>query len=186
MSKERRLIIARIIALLVVIGLSVYVFTLSDAEIKKIEGLGYFGIALLAFLSNATVLIPAPGLFVVFAMGARFNPLFVGLAGGLGGALGEISGYLAGFSGQAIIEDYKIYQRSVGWMKKHGGITILGLSIIPNPVFDITGIAAGALKMPLWKFLIWVWIGVTTKMTYIAYAGAGAFSLPWLTQLFNE
>jgi uncharacterized membrane protein YdjX (TVP38/TMEM64 family) len=104
----------------------------------------------------------------------------IGFAAGAGGALGEISGYLAGFSGQAIIENREAYRNMVAWMEKYGYLTILFLALLPNPFFDLTGIAAGALKMPLWKFLIWAWIGITLKMMVVAFAGAGIFSIPWL------
>jgi membrane protein YqaA with SNARE-associated domain len=185
MTTERRLTIARILALLIVIALTVFIFTLSDEQIERLEAFGYLGIAILTFLSNATVLIPAPGLLVVFTMGARLNPLMVGIFAGIGGALGELSGYLAGFSGQALIENIRVYQRSVRWMEKYGALTIILLSMIPNPVFDITGIAAGVLRMPIWKFLGAAWIGITMKMITMAYAGAGTFSIPWIENLLR-
>ena len=128
-----------------------------------------------------TVLLPAPGIAVVFAMGGVFNPIGVGLAAGAGGALGELSGYLAGFSGQAVIERADIYDRMVQWMQRNGDWTILLLAAMPNPFFDITGIAAGALKMPVWRFLFWCWLGVTTKMTIFAYLGSAS-----LAQLFPQ
>ena len=53
-------------------------------------------------------------------------------------------------------------------------LTILVLSAIPNPFFDLAGAAAGALKMPLPKFLLWCWIGETIKMLIFAYAGASS------------
>lgn len=41
-----------------------------------------------------------------------------------------------------------------GGMERYGVGVILFLSIIPNPVFDFMGIAAGALRCPLKKFLL--------------------------------
>jgi uncharacterized membrane protein YdjX (TVP38/TMEM64 family) len=131
-------------------------------------------------MTNATVLIPAPGLAVVFAMGAIFNPVYISLAAGAGGALGELSGYLAGFSGQAIVERTNIYNRFHAWIEKNGFISIMFLAAIPNPFFDVAGVAAGMLKMPLGKFLIAVWIGVTFKMFIFAWFGSS--SLSWLLE----
>ena len=150
-----------------------------DAKVGLLLGLLF--IFIIAFLANATVLLPAPGIAVVFAMGAVFNPLVVGLVAGAGGALGEISGYLAGFSGQAVIERVDIYDRMVKWMGRNGNLTVLLLAALPNPFFDITGIAAGALKMPVGRFLFWCWIGVTIKMTVFAYLGSAS-----LAQLFSQ
>lgn len=164
----------RIVALLVVIGITYYIFSIRD-RIAQFEQYGYVGVFLVALLANATVLIPAPGLAIISAMGSVFNPLGVGLAAGTGGAIGELSGYLAGFSGQAIIEQMHIYNRIKPWIEKYGGWAILVLSAIPNPFFDAAGIAAGMVKMPLRTFLISVWVGQLIKMTFFAYAGQSSY-----------
>jgi membrane protein DedA with SNARE-associated domain len=140
---------------------------------------GYIGIFLLSILANATIILPAPGVAFVFGMGAVFNPLLVALAAGAGAAIGELSGYLAGYSGQAILQRTAYEQQLEGWMRKNGDWTILVFAFIPNPLFDIAGMIAGMLKMPLWKFLLFCWIGKTLKMLLFAYAGK--VSIPWLT-----
>ncbi len=160
----------RVLALVFVVGISYFIFSIRD-RIEEFEQYGYAGIFLVAMLANATVLLPAPGVAIIYAMGSIFNPLGVGLAAGTGGALGELSGYLAGFSGQAVIERGDIYARIHPWVEKYGGWAILVLSAIPNPFFDIAGIAAGIVKMPLRTFLISTWIGQLIKMTAFAYAG---------------
>jgi membrane protein DedA with SNARE-associated domain len=178
--------VARLLALIFVIAVSIYIIRIPEEQVGKLEGYGYPGIFIISILSNATVLIPAPGLVIVFSMGARFNPLWVGIAAGLGATIGELSGYLAGFSGQAIVENRQLYERMVSWMKKNGPLTVVSLAFIPNPIFDLTGIAAGALKMPIWKFLFWAMIGKIIKMLLTAYAGAGLFSTPWLNQMLSN
>ena len=174
-QKNLTLTLARILALVAVIVISIFVYSIRDRA-EEFAVYGYPGIFIIAFLANATVLLPAPGIAVVFAMGAVFNPLLVGLVAGMGGALGEISGYLAGFSGQAAIERVDIYDRMVRWMGRNGNLTVLLLAAMPNPFFDLTGIAAGALKMPILRFLFWCVIGVTFKMTVFALLGSA--SLP--------
>jgi membrane protein YqaA with SNARE-associated domain len=171
MKSRKGLTLARILALIIVISFSVFVFSIRD-QAENLAYYGYPGIFLLAFLSYATVLLPAPGVAVVFTMGGVFNPLIVALVAGAGAALGEMSGYLAGFSGQAVTERAPIYERLTSWMDRKGGLTVLLLSAIPNPFFDIAGVTAGILKMPIPKFLMWVWIGETIKMTIFAFAGA--------------
>jgi uncharacterized membrane protein YdjX (TVP38/TMEM64 family) len=173
MSPRLRLILLRILALVFVIGISIFVFLIRD-KAEQLQGYGYLGIFLIAFLAYATVLLPAPGVAVVFTWGSIFHPAGIALAAGVGAMLGEISGYLAGFSGQAVIEKAAIYQRLTGFMQKNGSLTILLLSAIPNPFFDLAGATAGALKMPLRKFLFWCWIGETIKMLFFAYAGASS------------
>lgn len=167
----------RVVALLAVIGITVYIYSIRD-RVEEFEQFGYAGIFFIALMANATVLLPAPGVAIIYAMGAVFNPLWVGLAAGTGGALGELSGYLAGFSGQAVVEKTDIYNRFHPWVDKYGGWSILILSAIPNPFFDVAGIAAGIAKMPVQTFLIFTWIGQIIKMTLFAIAGH--YSLEWI------
>lgn len=177
MTKERRLALLRILSLLAVVGLSAFIFSIRD-QVESFAHYGYPGVFLVALASNATVLLPAPGVAVIFAMGSIFHPLGVGLAAGAGGALGELSGYLAGFSGQAIVERMDLYERIHPWVEKYGTLAIFILAAIPNPFFDLAGVAAGVTKLPLHQFLFACWGGQTIKMTAFAYAGAA--SLNWL------
>jgi membrane protein DedA with SNARE-associated domain len=172
----------RILALLAVIAITVYVFSIRE-RVDDFAALGYPGIFLIALLANATILLPAPGVAIIYAMGAIFNPIGVGFAAGTGGAIGELSGYLAGFSGQAVIERTDIYEKTKPWIARYGGWAILVLSAVPNPFFDAAGIAAGIAKMPLKTFLFFVWIGQLIKMTLFAYAGR--YSLEWIARFLN-
>lgn len=176
MNTKTRTTIFRILAVIAVIGISVYIFSIR-ARVDGFAAYGYPGIFLVALLSNATVLLPAPGIAIVFAMGSVFHPLGVALAAGAGGAFGELSGYLAGFGGQAVVEDTAAYARVQPKVQKWGGWAVLVLAAIPNPFFDLAGVAAGASKMPVWKFLLFCWIGQIIKMAMFAYAGAA--SLNW-------
>jgi membrane protein YqaA with SNARE-associated domain len=171
LSPERRITLARIMALFIVIALSVFVYSIRDRA-DQLAVYGYPGIFIISFLAYATVLLPAPGVAVVFSMGSVFNPLGVALAAGTGAALGELSGYLAGFSGQAVVERVDIYERLTVWMKKNGSLTVLVLAAIPNPFFDLAGVAAGSLKMHVVRFFIFCWIGEVIKMAIFAFAGA--------------
>jgi membrane protein DedA with SNARE-associated domain len=167
----------RILAILVVIGITVagYIFR---GQVEKFAAYGYPGIFLIVLISYATILVPVPGLAVVFALSGVLHPLGVAIAATIGGATGELSGYLAGYSGRAVIENWKRYEKITAWVKKYGGPAILVLAAIPNPFFDVVGVAAGALKMPVHKFFLWVLPGQLIKMLYIAYAGS--LSIDWL------
>jgi uncharacterized membrane protein YdjX (TVP38/TMEM64 family) len=172
----------RILAILVVVAITIYIFSIRD-RVEEFSAYGYPGIFLIALMANATVFLPAPGVAIVFAMGSIFNPLGVALAAGTGGALGELTGYLAGFSGQAVVENTEIYHRFLPWVQKYGAWAILLLAAIPNPFFDLAGIAAGVTKIPLWRFLLFCWIGQLIKMAMFAYAGA--YSIDWLAKLIQ-
>ena len=175
LSPERRLTLARIMALFVVIGLSIFIFTIRD-QAEDLAIYGYPGIFVISFMAYATVLLPAPGVAVVFTMGSVFNPFGVALAAGTGAALGELSGYLAGFSGQAVVERVEVYERLTRWMKRNGSLTVFLLAAVPNPFFDLAGVAAGSLKMPVVRFFIFCWMGEVIKMGIFAFAGASTLN----------
>jgi membrane protein DedA with SNARE-associated domain len=162
--------ILRILALLAVVAITLYIYSIRE-RVEQFAAFGYPGIFLIAMLANATILLPAPGVAVIYAMGSIFNPLGVGLAAGAGGTIGELSGYLAGFSGQAVVERMDVYNRVKPWVDKYGGWAIMVLSAIPNPFFDVAGIAAGIAKMPLRIFLVFTFIGQLIKMTVFAVLG---------------
>ena len=179
LNPKQRLMIARLLALALVIGISIYIFSIRD-QAAQLARYGYPGIFFLSILSNATVLLPAPGILFVFAMGAVFNPFWVAIAAGCGAAIGELSGYLAGFGGQFVVERADVYQRILDWMKSHSKadfLMIFLLAFIPNPFFDLAGIAAGFLRIPVFRFLIACCLGKIMKMLVIAYLGS---SVEWL------
>ncbi len=179
MTKDRQKTILRIISFLAVVGISIFIFLIRD-KASQLTALGYPGIFIISILANATVILPAPGVAIVFTMGSVFNPLYVGIIAGIGSAIGELSGYMAGYSGQAVIEHGGIYDRIHPLMENYGSATIFVLAAIPNPFFDLGGIAAGALKMPIRTFLTWCILGKIIKMLLFAYAGA--LSLDWLAK----
>lgn len=176
MNPKLRLNIVRALILIGVIALTIYLVSIRD-RINQLGAYGYPGIFLVSILMNATIIVPVPGVLFTSAMATVFNPFWVAIAAGLGAAIGEFSGYLAGFSGQAVFENAKLYKRLTDWMKKYGDITILVLAFIPNPAFDVAGMSAGALKMNPYKFLFFCAIGKILKMMVFAYTGASIFNL---------
>jgi uncharacterized membrane protein YdjX (TVP38/TMEM64 family) len=180
MPRVSRAALLRAVSLLAVLGIVVLVYSLRD-KADQLAVYGYPGIFLIALLANATVFLPAPGVAVVFAMGGVFNPLLVALAAATGAALGELTGYLAGFSGQGLVEHSAAFGRIAPWVSRWGALAILVFAALPNPFFDVAGVAAGMFKMPLYKFLPACWAGQIVKMLAFAYAGAG--SLNWFQNL---
>lgn len=164
-----------ILALVLITALTVVLFINRD-RIQELEALGYPGIFLLSLLSNASLILPVPGVLFTSAMGAIFNPFWVAVAAGSGSALGELSGYLAGYSGRTVVTRTKWTGRLENWMRRYGDLTVLVLAIIPNPLFDVAGILAGAMHMPLWRFLLWCWLGKIIKMLFFAYGGEAIFN----------
>jgi membrane protein YqaA with SNARE-associated domain len=163
----------RLLALILVVSISLLIFIFRD-QADQLAPYGYPGIFIVSFLANATIILPAPGIAVVFAMGAVFPPVGVAVAAGAGATLGELVGYLAGYSGRAVIENRKYYTPLLSWMAAHrmqSYLVIFILAAIPNPLFDLAGIAAGVLRMPVFPFLLIVFLGKTLKMLLFAVLG---------------
>ncbi|MCC6148064.1 MAG: VTT domain-containing protein [Anaerolineaceae bacterium] len=171
MKTERRGSLYRWMLFLFVILLTVLLFYFRN-RIPNLGRYGYPGIFIISILTNATVIVPLPGVFFTSAMGVVFNPFWVAIAAGSGATIGELSGYLAGFSGQRVFEKIDWHEKIEDLMRKYGGIVIFVLAFIPNPAFDAAGITAGALKMPVLKFLLWCWLGKILKMLMFAFGGS--------------
>ena len=135
-----------------------------------------FGVSL---LSSATIVFPAPGVAILMAAAAKWNPVTVALVASVGSTLGELTGYYAGHLGRKIIvtEYRERYERAVGWMNRYGLWAIFAFAFIPVLIFDLVGLAAGALRLPVWKFLLACWGGRILRSFIEAYVGAGAIPL---------
>jgi uncharacterized membrane protein YdjX (TVP38/TMEM64 family) len=169
-------------ALVLAVGITLGILAFSD-QIKQLESLGYIGIFAVMLLTSATLILPAPGLLFVFTLGGTLNPLLVGLAAGAGTTLGEITGYMAGYSGSGVVENTETYHRIERLIKKYGLWVIFVLAAIPNPLFDIAGMIAGATGITWWEFLGSTFVGKTLKTIVVAYAGA--FSIDWIYHLLK-
>lgn len=157
------------IILSIIISFSIIYFR---HDLAKLAGFGYLGVFLINLLGSATIILPAPSLVATFIGGSIYNPLLVGIFSGIGAGLGELTGYLAGYGGSAFITESKNYKRIEKWMSINGFATILILAIIPNPIFDLSGIFSGATHYSLKKFLTAVLIGKTLRFIGIALLGS--------------
>jgi len=174
----------RLAALLFAIAVTILVFVYRD-RLADFSSYGYLGLFVVSVVGNATILLPAPSLAATFLAGGIFNPILAGVVSGAGMAIGELSGYMAGYGGTAILDprDLERFEKLQDWMRRHGLLTIFVLSVIPNPIFDLAGVAAGVLHFPLPRFLLACFLGKTAKG--LAFALAGAQSLPWIEQLLR-
>lgn len=153
-------------------------------HLQELAGYGYAAVFLVGLVSNATLILPVPGLAVSSLMGGILNPWLVGLVGGAGQALGELSGYMVGYSGQTLVNRSPSAERIEQWMGRHGFLTIFVLAALPNPLFDIAGMVAGALRFPVWKFLLSCAAGKVIKN--IAFALAGYYGIETLSRLLQR
>jgi membrane protein YqaA with SNARE-associated domain len=146
--------------------------------------LGLLLFFVLQIVSNATLLLPVPGLMLTSLVGSHVDPLLVGVIAGVGQTLGELTGYLAGYSGQTLLPDTARTRAVSGWMRRYGVVALFVLAVLPNPLFDIAGIMAGAMRMPVWQFLLGAGLGKVVKN--IAFAFAGDPLVRWSEQTMAE
>ena len=144
---------------------------------------GYGVVALSALVASAGLLIPVPALATACATAIFLNPFLIGIIAGTAESAGELSGYYLGYTGRDVLSRSRMYQRLEHWMRRRGWLLLFVVSLVPNPIFDVVGIAAGALRYPIWGFLAVVWVGKVAKFLIFAYAcTAGA---DWLTSVFG-
>ena len=201
-SRGGRIAVALLIALLVLVP-SVALLLLPVFGVDLSEGrfatFGYAGVFLANLASTATVFIPVPGLTatgqaLILSQGASLNPILVGLLGGTGMALGEVTAYAAGAAGSQVAREGRfeaprlvrpLVERAIRWinwlMSHYAFATLLVLSAIPNPAFELAGITAGAVRMRFWRFMGAVLIGKNIRGLLLAFLGDAGVDIPYLT-----
>jgi len=132
---------------------------------------GYSSIWLLAFVGAALVFVPVgalAGVCVAASPIADLNPFILGIVCGSAEAVGELTGYAAGVGGKVVFNHNRFYLRFKSLFERYAGLTLFFGSIIPNPLFDVMGIAAGSILYPIRKFLLLVFLGKVIKFTWVA------------------
>ena len=160
-----------ILMLVLVIAITVALFIYRNA-VAGLGSYGYLSAFLVSLISNTSVILPVPGIVILFALGTTLNPVLVGLAGAAGGIIGEITGFVLGYGGRKMVPRGKTYTRAEKWMRRWGGWTVFAFAAAPLPIFDIAGVVAGILHYPLWKFLLVGWIGKSIKYVIVVTVGA--------------
>ena len=167
--------VAPLLTLLLVIAISVglFLFAREPGRVAELKNYGYVGAFLISLIGNATVLLPVAVLPILSAIGVVLypvtgpvGPIVVALAGGVGAGIGEMSGYMLGYSGRGVVSKNKLYLRMVEWMKRWGVLAIFVLAAFPF-FFDVAGMAAGVLRLPLWKFILTCWLG--RSLNYVVF-----------------
>lgn len=163
----------KIIFLAASILISILIFVFRD-KIGGFQGYGLFGLFVISIIGNATIILPAPVILGAFVAGAVFNPIAVSLVVALGATIGELTGYFAGYAGSDLMDKDAKLQKVKKWMDKFGLWTIFILAVIPNPLFDLAGIVAGATGLKVWKYMVIVFVGKLIKFGVVAYLGANS------------
>lgn len=182
---------ARVIATLGVIaafvpGVMFIVFDIGEA----FEGLGLASVFLTNLVSTATLFVPVPGItaaanLLIVGEAERSNhPWLVGIAGGAGMAIGEFTAYYAGAAGAHAARRHevrlpervrpiaeRVWRAVETLMHRWGTLTLFVLAAIPDPFFEIAGVTAGSVGMPVRRYFIAVLAGCIVRGLTLAYVG---------------
>lgn len=161
-------------SLLVLLGTVLLTLGLVLVPADLVAGLGaygYLGVFLLTMLASASIVLPSPALGVAILAGRSLNPWLVGTVAGVAAGLGEITGYMAGLGGSSVVMRSRFYPRVAGWVRRWGLLTIFVLAVIPGPMFDLAGIAAGTMRVPFRRFLVACLAGKVLRFIAVAWAG---------------
>jgi len=140
-------------------------------DYAQLGDFGYLGVFLTTLLSSATIIIPSPTLAAAYIGGSFLFPPLVGMIAGVGATLGEMSGYMAGYGGSVLAARSRYYKPVRRFIERYGLLAIFFFALIPNPLFDLAGIAAGTTRIPIWAFLVACGLGKTFRFIGIAYLG---------------
>jgi uncharacterized membrane protein YdjX (TVP38/TMEM64 family) len=165
-----------VLAVVITIVLVIYRDTLAKPE--TFSSLGPLGLFLFSLASNATVIFPVGAVFAVILAPEVFGitPVVASLIGASAAAIGELSGYMAGYGSQVAIKKRGFYLKIEHWMERRGFITIIIFSIFAL-AFDAAGLAAGAFRYPVWRFIIACWIGRLILYITMSYLTVWGFNV---------
>lgn len=160
------------VALAATIALCVAVVFYWD-YVRQAESYGYAGALIISILAGGTVVLPVPGILVIFTLGSVLNPAIVGAVAGLGEAIGSVGVYLTGYGGHRALKtvDHRVVRRFSDWIQHRGSVAVFAMSAIFNPLFFPFTAIAGMLRFGLIKFFFLCWAGKTVKGMIVAYAG---------------
>jgi membrane protein YqaA with SNARE-associated domain len=159
-----------ILGLFPVIGLNVLVYFL-PIDYGVFRDWAYLASFAACFVANAASVVPVPYIPVVahLVQTAESVPLVV-VAGAFGSVLGESVAFIAGRVGRRLVAGHPLYARleRVADRPFLAGLVLFAFAAPMNPLFDVAGLAAGALRFPYWVFFVAVFLARVTRLAVLA------------------
>jgi uncharacterized membrane protein YdjX (TVP38/TMEM64 family) len=158
-------------AALVALNIAAYVAPIDYSAFASFSYVGAFVICLVA---NAVVAIPIPYIPIIAHIGASAaSPAIVIIAGALGSVLGESVAFFIGRAEQGLVSEHPMYRRLQPFMQRRrtSALILFLLSAPLNPLFDVAGLAAGALGVRYRVFFVAVFAGRLLRLALIVWIG---------------
>ena len=141
-------------ALCGLLAMNVAVFML-PIDYRVFGAWAYPGVFIVTFIANAAIALPVPYLPIVGQVARTVDnvPLVVATAA-LASVLGESVAYAIGRAEKDLFTDHPVYLRLQRLMGRpwRASLALFVLAAPLNPLFDVAGIAAGALGIPYRTF----------------------------------
>jgi membrane protein YqaA with SNARE-associated domain len=170
-SPPYRAILRVSVVALVILSISAAILA-APIDYEALGNYSYLGVFLVTLITTGGLVLPVPYLAVILKAGTFLNPVAVALVAGVAASIGELTGYLLGCSGRELVNSGRWEQAVERWMQRHGFASIALFALIPNPAFDAAGIAAGALRYSVWRFVLACFVGKTAKFVLVALFGS--------------
>jgi uncharacterized membrane protein YdjX (TVP38/TMEM64 family) len=159
------------VAFLLAFNVAVFFAPIDYGAFKSFAYLGAFVVTLLA---NALIAVPIPYIPIVAHIGATAQmPWLVVVLAALGSVLGESVAFLAGRAELGLVSEHPIYRRVHRFAARPflAGAMIFAFAVPPNPIFDIAGLAAGAVGVPYRVFFVAVLAARLIRLAIIVWLG---------------
>lgn len=174
---------AKVGAVAALLAFNVALFVL-PLDLRFLGALAYPGAFLITLLANAAVVVPIPYIPVVAHIARTADSVaLVVVAAALGSALGESAAFFVGRVEKDLFAGHPLYERlrRMAASPWRAGLFLFAFAVPLNPLFDLGGLAAGAVGVPYRLFLLAVGLGRLVRFAILAALALGVWSaLDWL------
>ena len=171
--------------IMIVIVFAYLIFANASVVHELVQGYGLVGLLVASIIANASIFLPVPIDFVVFAIAAETESvvevIVIGLVVGFGAAIGEMTSYIMGLYGVKMAERAKHHEfKQINYVREklgsNGMLFIFLGALTPFP-FDLIGIAAGLIKYDYKKFFLAALAGKLVRYVIIGLAAFYGFAM---------
>jgi uncharacterized membrane protein YdjX (TVP38/TMEM64 family) len=172
-ARHRQHIVFAIAGIVFLVALNFAVY-FAPIDYGAFTSFAYLGAFIVTLLANALIVIPIPYIPIVAHIGATAElPWLVVALGALGSVLGESVAFIAGRAELGLVSEHPIYRRvhRVAERPLLAGAMIFAFAVPPNPIFDVAGLAAGAVGVPYRVFFLAVLAARLIRLAVIVWLG---------------
>jgi membrane protein YqaA with SNARE-associated domain len=171
--KHRRHVVFAVAGGIFLVALNIAVY-FAPIDYGAFTSFAYAGAFIVTFLANALIVIPIPYIPIVAHIGATAPmPWLVVVLGALASVLGESVAFLAGRAEEGLVSEHPIYKRvhRVAERPFLAGALLFAFAVPPNPIFDVAGLAAGAVGVRYRVFFVAVFAARLIRLAVIVWLG---------------